>query len=387
MSATDSHPLRPHGAGRGRCRRRGSHAGPLAWLRKNLFASPLQHDPHARSRSYPRLGRVPPIINFFIGDAVWTGSDREACREDVIGRGRRLLGLHRASIDFFIYGFYPIAEHWRVNIFFVAPRHRRRAGCCGRRRRAARLGAVSSSSSSRSSPLSCSLAVALPRHRRRADRPVGRPARHAGRRRSSASSSRCRSASCSRSAGARSCRSCRLASVIFIELVRGVPLITVLFMASIMLPLFLPARHDGRQAAARRSSASRCSRPPTWPRWCAAACRRSRAASTRRAMALGLGYWKMMAFIILPQALKHRDPGHRQQLHQPVQGHDAGLDRRHLRPPPHRRGRRASIRTGRRRRPATPATSSRRIFYFICCFGMSRYSLSMERRLDTGHKR
>ena len=32
----------------------------------------------------------------------------------------------------------------------------------------------------------------------------------------------------------------RLFSVIFIEFVRGVPLITVLFMASVMLPLFVP---------------------------------------------------------------------------------------------------------------------------------------------------
>ena len=32
----------------------------------------------------------------------------------------------------------------------------------------------------------------------------------------------------------------KMLSVIFIETVRGVPLITVLFMASVMLPLFLP---------------------------------------------------------------------------------------------------------------------------------------------------
>ena len=32
----------------------------------------------------------------------------------------------------------------------------------------------------------------------------------------------------------------RLASVVFIEFVRGVPFITVLFMANFMLPLFLP---------------------------------------------------------------------------------------------------------------------------------------------------
>ena len=33
----------------------------------------------------------------------------------------------------------------------------------------------------------------------------------------------------------------RLFSIVFIEVWRGVPLITVLFMASVMLPLFLPA--------------------------------------------------------------------------------------------------------------------------------------------------
>ncbi|NKF34754.1 ABC transporter permease subunit, partial [Pseudomonas sp. BGM005] len=33
----------------------------------------------------------------------------------------------------------------------------------------------------------------------------------------------------------------RTVCIVFIEVVRGVPLITVLFMASVMLPLFLPA--------------------------------------------------------------------------------------------------------------------------------------------------
>ncbi len=43
----------------------------------------------------------------------------------------------------------------------------------------------------------------------------------------------------------------KLFCVVFIEFWRGVPLITVLFMASVMLPLFLPDGHDVRQAAAR----------------------------------------------------------------------------------------------------------------------------------------
>ncbi len=50
------------------------------------------------------------------------------------------------------------------------------------------------------------------------------------------------------------------------------------------------------------------------------------------AMSLGIGYWQMMVFIVLPQALKIVDPQYRQHLHRPVQGHDAGGDRRYLRP-------------------------------------------------------
>jgi general L-amino acid transport system permease protein len=40
-------------------------------------------------------------------------------------------------------------------------------------------------------------------------------------------------------------------------------------------------------------------------------------------------------------------------------------------------------------RPANPATglSLRRSIFWIFCFGMSRYSMFMERKLDTGHKR
>ena len=43
----------------------------------------------------------------------------------------------------------------------------------------------------------------------------------------------------------------RLVAVAFIEFVRGVPLITVLFMASVMLPLFVPEQLRAGQAGAR----------------------------------------------------------------------------------------------------------------------------------------
>ena len=157
-------------------------------------------------------------------------------------------------------------------------------------------------------------------------------------------------------------RQARLASI-FIEFVRGVPLITVLFMANIMLPLFLP---DGLQpdtllralvGVALFASA-----------YMAEVVRGGLQAiphgQYEGAMSLGLGYWQMMVLIVLPQALKIVDPQHRQHLHRPVQGHDAGRDRRHLRLPARRSRRASSTRAGRRRRDARDGLCLRRAVLF-----------------------
>ena len=129
----------------------------------------------------------------------------------------------------------------------------------------------------------------------------------------------------------------RLFSVIFIEFVRGVPLITVLFMASVMLPLFVPDTWSPDKllralvgvalfASAYMAEVVR------------AGLQAIPKGQYEAAMALGLGYWQMMRLIVLPQALKHHHPEHRQHHHRPVQGHDAGLHRRHLRFPEDHRG-------------------------------------------------
>ena len=94
----------------------------------------------------------------------------------------------------------------------------------------------------------------------------------------------------------------------FIEVFRGVPLITVLFMASVMLPLFLP---DGVNfdkllrcliGVALFSSA-----------YMAEVVRGGLQAIPKgqyeAAAALGLGYWKTTRLIVLPQALKLVIPG------------------------------------------------------------------------------
>lgn len=100
----------------------------------------------------------------------------------------------------------------------------------------------------------------------------------------------------------------RIFCVAFIELWRAVPLITVLFMASVMLPLFLPEGLTvekllraligvGLFAGAYMAEVVRGGLQAI-PR-----------GQYEAAAALGLGYWRTMAFVILPQALRHVIPG------------------------------------------------------------------------------
>jgi general L-amino acid transport system permease protein len=95
----------------------------------------------------------------------------------------------------------------------------------------------------------------------------------------------------------------KLLCVIFIEVVRGIPLITVLFMANTMLPLFLPDNVTvdkllralvgiGLFASAYMAEVVR------------AGLQALPKGQYEGAMAVGLGYWQMMRLIILPQALK-----------------------------------------------------------------------------------
>ena len=61
-----------------------------------------------------------PAIRFLLVDAVWTGKDRTACLGENAGH---VVGacwpFVQAKLSQFIYGFYPEAERWRVNLTFV----------------------------------------------------------------------------------------------------------------------------------------------------------------------------------------------------------------------------------------------------------------------------
>jgi general L-amino acid transport system permease protein len=172
-------------------------------------------------------------------------------------------------------------------------------------------------------------------------------------------------------------------SVIFIEAWRGVPLITVLFMASFMLPLFLPegVNFDKlmRVLGLLFSSA-----------YMAEVVRGGLQAIPKgqfeAAQALGLSFWKMMNLVILPQALKIVIPGIVNSFISLFKDTTLvsiiGLyDLLGILITSAGDAKWASSQTG------PTAYFAAAAMFWIFCFGMSRYSMFVERRLQTGHKR
>ena len=177
----------------------------------------------------------------------------------------------------------------------------------------------------------------------------------------------------------------RTACIAFIEIIRGVPLITVLFMASVLLPLFLtPGNNIDKFLRALIGVSMFASA------YMAEVIRGGLQAIPKgqyeAADALGLSYFSQMTFIILPQAIKLVIPGivntfigmfKDTSLVLIISMYDLlGVVK-------------ASFGDSGWITPVTPLTGL--IFagfvFWIFCFGMSRYSAFVERRLDTGHKR
>ena len=177
----------------------------------------------------------------------------------------------------------------------------------------------------------------------------------------------------------------KMACVGFIELVRGVPLITVLFMASVLLPLFLaPGNNIDKFIRALVGVSIFASA------YMAEVIRGGLQAIPKGqyegADSLGLNYFQKMTFVILPQAIKLVIPGivntfigmfKDTSLVSIINMYDLlGIVK-------------ASFGDAKWLTPVTPLTGL--IFagfiFWLFCFGMSRYSGFMERHLDTGHKR
>ena len=364
-----------------------SQAGPGAWVRKNLFATPI--DAAFSLLALLALAwALPQILNWLFFDAVWTGADRTACLTTEQG-GQLPAGWSGACWPFvsgrfgqFMFGRYPLDERWRViltGLVFIgllAPLLIPKVPYKG-------LNAIlffgvfpfiaffllvggfglpyvetplwgglmvtlviSYVGIVVSLPLGILLALG-----RRSKMPI-----------------------------------VKLLSVIFIEGVRGVPLVTVLFMASFMLPLFVPpgVTFDKLLRAligvALFASA-----------YMAEVVRGGLQAIPKGqyegADSLGLGYWQKMGFIIMPQSLRLVIPGivntfigmfKDTTLVLIISMFDLlGVVKQNISGDP---------------TWATPQTAKTgyifaAAIFWVFCFGMSRYSQYMERRLDTGHKR
>jgi general L-amino acid transport system permease protein len=359
-----------------------STVGAVGWLRQNLFNGWVNILLTLVSLYLIWL-IIPPLVKFLIIDAVWDGAGRDDCLAEKVGRPvGACWPFVRAKFTQLVYGFYPWDQHWRVDLAFVLgavllvplliPRIPYKAlnavlffgvfpvvaffllvgGVFGLQHVETRAWGgllvtlvVAVTGIVVSLPLGIMLALG-----RRSQMPI-----------------------------------VRMLSVIFIEFWRGVPLITVLFFATYMLPLFLPANWtiDGLLRALVGVALFSAAYMAEVVRGGLQAIPRGQ---YEGAMALGLGYWKMMGLIVLPQALKLVIPG--------IVNNFIGLFKDttlvmivsifdflgQLR---------AAFADPNWSTPVTLFTgfAFAGIVYFVFCFGMSRYSLLLERRLSTGHRR
>jgi general L-amino acid transport system permease protein len=177
----------------------------------------------------------------------------------------------------------------------------------------------------------------------------------------------------------------RFVSIAFIEFVRGVPLITVLFMASVMFPLFLPPGVNFDKLLKALVGVTLFSAA-----YMAEVVRGGLQAIPRgqyeAASALGMGYWLSMRQIILPQALKIVIPGIVNSFISLFKDTSLvliigifdllGIVQ-------------LNFTDQNWAAPGIPATGYvfAAVVFWIFCFGMSRYSIYTERRLDTGYRR
>ena len=89
--------------------------GPIAWIRGNLLSSPTNIVLTVLAAWF-LYTIVPSALNWLFLDAVFTGEDRNACRAAGEGACWAFIG---ERFKLFTYGFYPLEQRWRVNLSFV----------------------------------------------------------------------------------------------------------------------------------------------------------------------------------------------------------------------------------------------------------------------------
>ncbi len=351
-----------------------STIGPVGWIRRNLFSSPT--NVMVTLLSLWLLYEIaPPILDWMLFDAAFTGANRDECRAQADGACWAFIA---ERFRLFTYGFYPAEHRWRVNLSFIlllaalVPLLYDRLPL-------RKYGLYSSLSF----PLICGwlllggfglepvktdqfggfmltlvigvtgIAFSLPIGIALA---LGRQSK---------------------------LYVIRLSCVGFIEFIRGVPLITLLFVASTMLNYFLPKGTvfdlllrvlimvtlfaSGYMAEVIRGGLQAIPK-----------------GQIEAADAMGLKYWQCMRLIVLPQALKISIPGivntfiglYKDTTLVIVIGlaDPLGIGR-------------ASLADTRWTGLASEVYLFVAIFFFISCFAMARYSLYLENRLKTEYDR
>ena len=275
--------------------------GPLRWIKDHLLSSVFNSALTVLIIAL-LVWIVPPLVKFLVIDAVWSGADREAC---LATPARPEVGACWAFVrewfSFFIYGPYPADQRWRVDVFFGllafgigwllwldAPRRD-----LGALFFFAILPLVSVALLRGFPPLGLSVVVTaswggllvtlvVAAVGIVVSLPIG----------------------VLLALGRRSkMPAIKLISVLFIEFVRGVPLITVLFMASVMLPLFVPPAWSPDKLMRALVGIALFS-SAYMAEVVRAGLQSIPKGQREAAQALGLGYWMSLRFIILPQALK-----------------------------------------------------------------------------------
>jgi general L-amino acid transport system permease protein len=362
-----------------------SEVGVIGWVYKNLFSSPLNIVLTVLSVALV-IVTVPPFLDWAIFSAYWgPGASREVCQtsaalgvEQAVKTGA-CWTMVRARFGQFMFGFYPFDERWRIVIAlalqFAAIAWLLVERIPGKKYAAIFLFVIypvlgfwlyygglglpvvetrlwgglflniilGSVGIVASLPIGIVLALG-----RRSNMPV-----------------------------------IRLLCTAFIEFVRGVPLITVLFMASVMLPLFLPegVTFDKLMRAMIGIALFGAAYMAEVVRGGLQAIPKGQ---FEGAMALGLNYWRMMGLIVLPQALRIVIPG--------IVNTFIGLFKDttlvtiiglfdllgHAQ---------AATRDAQWQGLGKEGYVFTALGFFIFCFAMARYSIYLERKLRRGYKR
>ncbi len=265
--------------------------GLIHWLRANLFSSPLNSAMTLLGIAF-LLWVIPPFIKWSIIDANFAGHTRADCTGD----GACWVFI-KAKLNMFMYGFYPETERWRIHLtyglFFVVIaafkflKHARpkiiiatiyfivafiliRGGYFGLETiDTNKWGGLMLTIVVASVGIVCSFPIGIIlAFGRASELPI-----------------------------------IKSVTVTYIEFIRGVPLITILFMSSVILPLFFPegVTFDKLLRALIGITFFQAA-------YIAEVIRGGLQAIPRgqyeAADAVGLSYWQKMLLVILPQALK-----------------------------------------------------------------------------------